>query len=176
MSVGKKIRFDLSTRGIGQAISELKAYRNDLRRKEEEFLRRFSREVATLAQAGFDAAYLDYQVNGETTPATVSVDVTSAGGTSFVTAYGEDAIWIEFGAGVYFNGSAGGSPHEWGAKNGFTIGSYGKGMGRKKTWGYYSEDGELILTHGTPATMPMYHALKQACDNIWSIAREVYGT
>ena len=57
---------------------------------------------------------------------------------------------------------------------GYTIGSYGKGLGKRKVWGYY-RDGELILTHGTPATMPMYNALKQACDNIWSIAREVFG-
>lgn len=173
--MGKTIRFNLSVSGIGRAISELKAYKRDIARKTEVFQQRFSQEVAKLAQSGFDASYLDYRLDGETTPATVSVDVTSNGSASFVTAYGEDAVWIEFGAGVYYNGAAGSSPNPWGEQVGYTIGSYGKGMGQKRVWGYYSEDGELILTHGTPATMPMYNALKQACDNIWSIAREVFG-
>lgn len=172
--MGRTIRFDLSTRGIGNAIRELKAYKQEIRRNTELFQKRFAQEVAKLAQAGFDVSYLDYQIDGETTPATVAVDVTSAGDTCFVTAYGEDAVWIEFGAGVYYNGNAGSSPNPWGEKLGYTIGSYGKGQGKRKVWGYY-RDGELILTHGTPATMPMYNALKQACDNIWSIAREVFG-
>lgn len=172
--MGKTIRFDLSTSGISTAIRELKAYKQGIRGNTEKFRKRFAEEVAKLAQSGFDASYLDYQVNGETTRSTVSVDVMNNGSTSFVTAYGEDAVWIEFGAGVYYNGSAGSSPHPKGQELGFTIGSYGKGQGKRKVWGYY-RDGELILTHGTPATMPMYNALKQACDNIWSIAREVFG-
>lgn len=174
MSVSKTIRFNLSPSGIGRAISELKAYKQEIRRKTEIFQKRFAHEVANLAQSGFDASYLDYHLDGETTPASVSVDVSNAGNTCFVTANGEDAVWIEFGAGVYYNGNAGSSPNPWGEKLGYTIGSYGKGQGKRKVWGYY-RDGELILTHGTPATMPMYNALKQACDNIWSIAREVFG-
>lgn len=172
--MAKTIRFDLSLSGIRGAISELNACKQDIRRKTEAFRKRFAEEVAALAQSGFDASYLDYQLDGETTPATVAVDVTGNGNSSFVTAYGEDAVWIEFGAGVYYNGSAGSSPNPLGQGLGYTIGSYGKGMGKQKVWGYY-RDGELILTHGTPATMPMYNALKQTCDNIWSIAREVFG-
>lgn len=170
----KKISFEISTSDIDRAIEELKDFRREIGEKGEAFRKRFAEEVAKLAQAGFDASYVDYLTNGDTTPSTVSVATTSNGNTTFVTAYGEDAIWIEFGAGVYYNGAAGSSPNPWGAENGFTIGSYGKGHGRQKTWGYY-EDGKLVLTHGTPATMPMYHALKDACDNIWSIAREVFG-
>lgn len=92
---------------------------------------------------------------------------------SVVIAAGEDAVWVEFGAGVYHNGSAGSSPHPKGAELGFTIGGYGKGMGKRKTWGFY-EDGELRLTHGAPAVMPMYNAMKTVCDEIASIAKEVF--
>lgn len=173
--MAKTIRFQLSRSGINGAISELKSYKQEIRRKTETFRKRFAQEVAKLAQAGFDASAVDYLVDGSTTPSVVNVDVTNGSGVSFVTASGEDAVWIEFGAGVYYNGAAGSSPNPWGGKLGFTIGSYGKGMGQKRVWGYYSEDGELILTRGTPATMPMYHALKSACDNIYSIAREVFG-
>ena len=55
----------------------------------------------------------------------------------------------------------------------FKVG-YGKGMGKRQTWGFY-EDGELRLTHGTPAIMPMYNALKTVCDEIAGIAKEVFG-
>ena len=92
---------------------------------------------------------------------------------SIVIAAGEDAVWVEFGAGVYHNGSAGSSPHPEGSKLGFTIGGYGKGMGKRQTWGFY-EDGELRLTHGTPAVMPMYNAVKAVCDEIADIAKEVF--
>lgn len=106
--------------------------------------------------------------------ADVDVTVTDKDNVSIIIANGEDAIWVEFGAGVYHNGSAGGSPHPKGSSLGFTIGGYGKGMGKKSVWGYY-EDGDLRLTHGTPAVMPMYNAVKTVCDNISAIAREVFG-
>lgn len=46
-------------------------------------------------------------------------------------------------------------------------------MGKKEVWGYYEGD-ELRLTHGTPAIMPMYNAVKTVCDEIADIAREVF--
>lgn len=172
--MAKTIRFDLSKRSIDSAIRELKDYKAEIRRKTEEFRKRFAEEVMKLAQAGFDASTVDHIIGEESTPANVSVNATSIGNTTFITAQGEDAIWVEFGAGVYYNGAAGSSPNPWGQELGYTIGSYGKGHGKRKVWGYY-RDGELVLTHGTPATMPMYNALKQTCDNIWNIAEEVFG-
>lgn len=94
---------------------------------------------------------------------------------SVVVASGEDAVWVEFGAGVYHNGAAGSSPHPKGNELGFTIGSYGKGNGRKTTWGYLDDDGELHLTHGTPATMPMYRAMETVSEEVYLIAKEVFG-
>ena len=46
-------------------------------------------------------------------------------------------------------------------------------MGKRQVWGFY-EDGELKLTHGAPATMPMYNAMKIVCDEIVAIAKEVF--
>lgn len=40
-------------------------------------------------------------------------------------------LFIEFGAGIHYNGSAGSSPHPKGNEFGYTIGSYGKGLGKK---------------------------------------------
>jgi hypothetical protein len=80
---------------------------------------------------------------------------------------------VEFGAGVYHNGSVGSSPHPKGVELGYTIGSYGKGYGKGRAWGYY-DNGELRITRGTPAKMPMYTATQSIINKAVSIAREVW--
>lgn len=116
---------------------------------------------------------MDDVLKGGVKTAQVTVSLSNTDDVSLVIANGEDAVWVEFGAGVYHNGSAGSSPHPEGSELGFTIGGYGKGMGKKEVWGYYEGD-ELRLTHGTPAIMPMYNAVKTVCDEIADIAREVF--
>ena len=173
--MGKKIiKFSLSEDGIASAIKELTNYRNEIIRKSELLRDRIAERISIESQRGFNGAIISDIVNGTAKYADVSVSVEKAGVTTLVIAKGEDAVWVEFGAGVYYNGSAGSSPHPKGSKLGFTIGGYGYGMGRKNTWGFY-EDGELLLTRGAPAKMPMYNALKSACDEISIIAQEVFG-
>lgn len=71
---------------------------------------------------------------------------------------GEQAVFVEFGAGVHYNGSAGTSPNPWGVELGYTIGGYGMGQGQNDSWEYQDESGKYHVTHGTPAAMPLYHA------------------
>ena len=81
-------------------------------------------------------------------------------------------FFIEFGAGVYFNGP---EPYPEPRPDGVAkIGEYGQGKGKQNTWGYYDDGGNLILTHGTPAAMPMYHAERTMEQEIKRIAREVF--
>lgn len=87
---------------------------------------------------------------------------------------GKELLFIEFGAGVYYNGAEGSSPHPKGQEFGYVIGSYGKGHGVQKVWGYYADNGELILTHGVEATMPMYRASLNIAENVVKIAKEVF--
>ena len=88
---------------------------------------------------------------------------------------GKELLFIEFGAGVYYNGAAGTSPHPKGEEFGYVIGSYGKGHGVQKVWGYYADSGELILTHGVEATMPVYKASLEIAQNVVKIAKQVFG-
>ncbi len=175
--MGKKvISLSLSESGIDKAIQELEAYKQDIIRKTDLLRQRVAERLAQEAQSGFNGAIVDDLTGKNATPkiADVSVSVTEQGNISVVVAEGEDAVWVEFGAGVYHNGTPGSSPHPRGAELGMTIGTYGKGRGQKKTWGYY-EDGELRLTHGTPARMPMSQAMNTVINDIVSIAREVFG-
>lgn len=172
--MGKKvIRFGLSVRDINSAIRELERYKQDLIRKTDLLREKVAERLAKLARTGFAGAVVDDLLQGGQRIAQVDVSIDQRENITLVIARGEDAIWVEFGAGVHYNGSAGASPHPKGAELGFTIGGYGKGMGKKDTWGFY-EDGELHLTHGTPAVMPMYNAVKTVCDEIADIAREVF--
>ncbi|MCZ9311795.1 MAG: hypothetical protein O0V67_00310 [Methanocorpusculum sp.] len=174
--MGKKIiSFGLSEREINRAIKELEQYKQEIIRKTELLQKKVAERLETLVRSGFSGAIVDDLLpdSGGQRQANVSVSLEQNGNVSLIIANGEDAVWVEFGAGVYHNGSAGSSPHPEGSALGFTIGGYGKGMGKKSTWGYYEEN-ELRLTHGTPAVMPMYNAMKKVCEEIAEIAKEVF--
>ncbi len=171
--MSKKISVALSTSSIGQAIKELEKYKRELIRKENLLRERIAEFLAYEIQTGFDGAIRADLIEGTAKKPNVNVSIGTKGGVTVVIAQGEDAVFIEFGAGVYHNGSVGSSPHPKGSKLGFTIGSYGQGKGKRKAWGYY-EDGELKITHGTPAQMPMAKAVNKLCLEFPSMAKEVF--
>ena len=170
----RRITMELSVSGIDKAITELEEYKRTLRDKTQQFRQEVGEEIRTLAESGFSSAMVNDTVAGGMRPASVSVEMSSSDSATVVIANGGDAVWVEFGAGVYHNGSVGSSPHPKGAELGMTIGSYGNGRGSRRVWGYYDEGG-LVLTRGTPAQMPMYSAAKAECEKIDEIARRVFG-
>lgn len=170
----KIISFALDTKSIDKAISELNRFRRDLNRKTDLLRNKIAERLAEQAQQGFRGAIVDDLVQGVPRCAQVEVTVDKRGAVTAVIADGQDAVWVEFGAGVYHNGAAGSSPHPAGAELGFTIGSFGT-HGKSPAWGFYDKDG-LHITHGTPAKMPMALAVDAVCSDIAAIAREVFGT
>lgn len=173
--MGKRvISFGLSTKEIDRALRELADYKQEIIQKTELLRDKVAERLAEEAKTGFSGAVVDDLVKGGQKFAQVDVSVNNRGSVTVVVASGEDAVWVEFGAGVYHNGSPGSSPHPNGAELGMTIGGFGKGNGKKEVWGYY-EDGELKLTRGTPARMPMARAVTTVCNDIKEIAKEVFG-
>ncbi len=171
----KVIRVGLSVKDINKAIREVEKFRKDFQNKVDTYRKRIAEEIAVQASLGFGSSIVDDVVNGGSRQPDVQVYVGHKGNITVVVAEGEDAVWCEFGAGVYHNGSVGSSPNPYGNNLGFTIGSYGKGYGKKQVWGYYDEDNALVLTRGTPATMPMYNAAQEIMRKSVEIAREVFG-
>lgn len=173
--MAKKISFGLSPREIDRAIGELENYRKGVLRKTKRLREEIARVIEERAQRGFMGALIDDTLRDDGTYLIPDIDVTISGNdnVSVVIAKGEDAVWIEFGTGVYHNGSAGSSPHPKGSELGMTIGGFGQGRGKRKTWGYY-ESGNLVLTRGTPAAMPMYRTFMEVCPLIDEIAKEVF--
>ena len=169
----KVISFSLGE--IDKAIRELKQYQRDFQKKVDTYRERITNEIALNALLNFGSAVIDDRLRGGPRKPNVTVSVVGWDNISVIVADGEDAVWCEFGAGVYHNGSAGSSPNPYGQELGFTIGSYGKGHGKQTAWGYYDEDGQLVITRGTPASMPMYNAVQEVTKRAIEIAREVFG-
>jgi hypothetical protein len=169
------IRFGLNTKDINRAIRDVEAFKQEFRKKVDTYRNRIADEIAVQASLNFGNAVVEDVINGSPRKPDVKVSVTMRGDIAVIVADGEDAVWCEFGAGVYHNGSVGSTPHPRGGSLGFTIGSYGKGYGKKQAWGYYDESGELVITRGTPATMPLYNAAREVMRKSVEIAREVFG-
>ena len=170
----RKITIGLNTKDINRAIKEINKYKQELEVKVKECEKRIAEELKQEIQLNFNSAVVDDQINGGTRQAYVTVEITPLYSMSVVIVKGEDAVFCEFGAGVYHNGSVGSSPNPLGNELGLTIGSYGKGKGKQQAWGYYDTNGELVITRGTPASMPMYHAIMTITQKSIEIAREVF--
>lgn len=162
----KVIRMGLSASSIGKAIAEVKAYRNSLDTKLDELLEKLAYIGVKEASVRFTNAIYD-GVNDS------SVTLESIKDGYCIKAEGRAVAFIEFGAGVYHNP---GEPYPNPRPAGIVgIGEYGKGYGKRQAWGFRDESGELVITHGTPAAMPMWYASEEMRNAILKTFKEVFG-
>jgi hypothetical protein len=85
---------------------------------------------------------------------------------------GKDALFIEFGAGIYYNGSD--PPHAQEFRYG--VGTYNPASDNAFNpdgW-YYWTGTERKHSYGTEGTYPMYHAAETARNNAIKNAIEVF--
>lgn len=167
------ISFSLSPDSIQKAIRQVEEYKESFLSKNELFVQRLAEIGIPVINERMSAA------QGDSDPAhSTYIKVNSSGGISeaVLTVEGKDLLFIEFGAGRFFNGEPGTSPHPKGEEFGYTIGSYGKGHGADDYWFYRSDTGEIIISFGTEATMPVYSAGVEIRQRIREIAREVFGS
>lgn len=174
--MSRTINIDLLDPGsIDAAIREIREYQRFVQERANELRERIAYFIAKDASAVFNTAIAEDDLWEGAITGSVEVRIDQSGdNTTLVIADGKDAIFMEFGAGVYYNGSVGSSPNPLGTEFGFTIGSYGWGNGRKEVWGYTGDDGKIHLTHGAPASMPLYRAVQSVSRDIVRIAREVF--
>lgn len=170
----RKITIELTESGIDKAIKELEEYKKDIKRKTALLQDRIAKRIEEEADKGFASAVVDDLVRGGYQKPDVTVNYTTKGDISVVVAQGEDAVWVEFGAGVYHNGNLGSSPHPRGSELGMTIGGYGQGKGKQRSWGFKDEEGTLHVTRGTPAQMPLEKAVLSVLDELPQMAKEVF--
>lgn len=150
------LNVSLSTSSINDAIKAVK----NMEKRIDKFMKK-------LAEIGLDEATVSFAAADYSGENDVVVDVIKTDKGYIVEAKGEAVAFIEFGAGVYYN-----SPDPYPQRpNGVSgIGEYGDGKGKRAAWGYYDDGGNLVITRGTPAAMPMYNAMQE----IKRIAKEVW--
>ena len=162
----KIIKCTLDKQDIDRAIKELKAYKQEFLRKEKQLLEGLANIGIKEASVRFTTAMYD-GVND----VSVRLDTTKNG--YAIVAEGQAVAFIEFGAGVYHNT---GEPYPNPRPNGIVgIGEYGMGKGKRKAWGYVSDDGNVVITRGNPAAMPLWYASEEIKNSVLRVAREVFG-
>lgn len=159
------IDIDLNTKSIDAAICKVEKYKRWVDSKTQELVKRLAEVGLEEARVRFSGA----EYSGEN-DAEVTVEPIADG--FKIVATGQAVFFIEFGAGVYYNGT---EPYPEPRPKGISnIGEYGDGKGKRKAWGFYDESGELVITHGTPAAMPMLHASRTMQQEVERIAKEVF--
>ena len=164
--MSKVIRTSLSTKSLGNALKELKAYRDSIDAKKYQLLEELTKIGLKEASVRFTTAMYD-GVND----VDVRAELTHFG--YRIVAEGKAVAFIEFGTGVYHNPT---EPYPKARPDGIVgIGEYGKGYGKRQAWGFHDDSGELVITHGNPAAMPMWYASEEMRNSILKIAKEVFG-
>lgn len=175
------INISLSGKSVNEAIRQLQQYKNWLIKKTSLLVKELA-EVGipvideNMAKASYTYDEKSVRSGSDTSHRTyVEMSGSQSGtATAKLIVEGKELLFIEFGAGVYYNGDAGNSPHPKGVVNGMIIGSYGEGHGVQKVWGYYDDDGNLVLTHGVEAQMPVYKADMEIIQKYVEVARRVF--
>lgn len=167
MSVAKRvITMSLGSGSIRNAIMELRSYRDSLDAKMDELLEKLAYIGVKEASVRFTTAMYDGVNDSSVTLETIKDGYC-------IKAEGRAVAFIEFGAGVYHNP---GEPYPNPRPAGIVgIGEYGKGYGKRSAWGFRDESGELVITHGTPAAMPMWYASEEMRNAILKTFKEVFG-
>lgn len=162
----------LSATSIEQMRDELLRYQQSLKNKNELFVRRLAEIGIPVIDRNIASTKGDSKKSHNT-----YIKINSFGEYSqaVLVCEGKDLLFIEFGAGIHYNGNPGESNHPKGEEMGYTIGSYGKGLGKNDYWVYYTDDGRFLTSHGTEATMPVYKAGQEIIKRIREIAKEVFG-
>lgn len=162
----KQVRISLNdASSVSSAIKELREYRRWISEKTKELNEELAKLGAKVAETGFAG-----KGDEGDDPATVSVQKKGKGWV--ITAHGKTAFFVEFGAGIYYNGA---EPYPEDRPAGVVkIGEYGKGRGKTNGWYFIGKDGNKVFTRGTKAEMPMYHAKKTIEQELTDVAVRVF--
>ena len=158
---------------IDAAIAELEKYSNGLNEKAKKLTGNLASRGVVIAQNDFDNAPYDGARD-------VMLTKTETDTGYIITATGETALFIEFGAGVHYPNS-----HPEAGKFGIEHGTYGQGKGKNDYWFYTGQPdnaggvlangrANTTITHGNPPSMTMYNTEKDLVGQIGEVAKEIF--
>lgn len=161
-----------SVSSINKSIAEINKYIAKLERLETELPKALAEYGATVAKANFDTNIYNFYLDGtfDTPNITVTAEPTDNG--YAVVANGQEVAFVEFGAGVFFNGGdsyAGTRPPEI-----VGIGEYGHGLGQEDSWEFVDRENRVWKkTRGTPASNSMFYTAQEMRSRVEEEARRI---
>lgn len=163
--MSKKITISASSEGFRAAARWLENYKKQLEKNIESLIKRMCKEGEVTAKI-----LLTHYDTGETSNSIMGY---RDGKNHGVIIAGGNAIWLEFGTGVYAPGQVD-YPKEVDGIVGH--GEYGDGHGADPSgWYYYDEVlGEVRHTYGIPANMFMYETSKMLQRQYAKMAKEIF--
>ena len=172
----KIIKCNLSVESIDKALKQLANYK-------KRFLKCQDKLMDELAKLGYETAdsamppegSVAYQGGG------ANLTVSNKDGVITIGLHGQQAVFIEFGSGLEFNGREGTSSHPHGQELGYTIGSWSlgpQGAGQifnPDGWFFY-DNGDWVHTWGNPTYMPLGKAEAKLTSDVMTVVRKVFGS
>lgn len=171
----KKITITLSQKSIQDAISRIKAYKNDLTYKCQLLAEKLAErgvEIARLQLADLDAVFTTELISSIHAEYKGSV---KGGGIWAVVAGTDHAMFVEFGTGIV--GKQSPYPGElpdgvsWEYASGKTIRQLADG---RYGWFYKDDDGQWWFTEGMPSRPFMYYTAQEIEKIVVETAKEVF--
>ena len=167
------LKLDLSVHDFEKAIAEIEKYQNSLSDK-------IAVLVDKLCRCGIVVAKIKVIASqGDSTVARVVYDPPKLDGdivSATISLEGKDAVFIEFGAGIYYNN---GNAHPMASTFGFGVGTYPSEHPPNRAinpgyWWYSDQNKNKHLSVGTEATMPLYNAAENIRNNLIQTAIEEF--
>ena len=170
----------MSVLSIEHAMEDLFFFLKKIEQLAEELPKALAEYGVPIAQVLYDNAAYDIYAHWGTDPyespmqaehPDIKVTMESDGRGMSIVARGEKVLFVEFGAGVFYNGEEG---YLGVRPDGVVgIGEYGKGYGNQKVWWFTDDAGERHVTSGTPASNAMYFTTQEVIEHVEEVARRI---
>lgn len=161
----------MSPRSVDAAVSKINAYIRKLQRLAEELPKALAGFGVTRAEIRYSNAVGNIFLSGSWETPFIDVHAEPIDGGWAVVANGEQVCFVEFGAGVYYNGD---DSYLGERPEGIVgIGEYGEGKGKRPFWVYVDDDGEKHYTQGTPANNTLFFTAQEMRSVIEEAARKI---
>ena len=161
----------LSMTSIYDALFNLEQFKKRLERLKTELPKSLADFGKVYAQAAYNMNIYNVLWDNSFETPHISVTTEPIEHGYRVLANGQEVCFVEFGAGVFFNGSG---AYEGKLPPGIVgIGEYGYGLGKNELWAFKDAKGDKQVTHGTPASNTMYYTGQEIRRRIEEEARRI---
>ena len=169
------ITISLSISSVENALKELEDYRLRLIRASSLFVEKLAQIGVKAMDEAIASAPASPLASKEHSTEITLVERDNQHVVYSLSLSGANILFIEFGAGVFYNDQAlHSSVHPQGVELGYTIGDYGRGQGARNAWSYRDASGQWQTTTGQRASCAIPKAMSEMVDKVLQTAREAW--